>query len=101
MTEEELNATDQYTNQGALLGLDGNDDELVGEVMGALKKMNPLKRVRAMNKLAQPGHSSKGSRAEMEKFFNELPPHIKDGLRKGELRLFHRIKSKGGTRHEN
>ena len=87
MTEEELNATEQYSNQGALLGLDGSDDELVGEVMGALKKMHPLKRMRTMTKLAQPGHPSKGSRAEMERFFHELPAHIKEGLKKGELRL--------------
>ncbi len=87
MTEEELNATEQYTNQGALLGLDGADDEMVGEVLGALRKMNPLKRMRAMHKLTHPGHVSRGSRAEMEKFFNELPAHIRQGLVKGELRL--------------
>jgi hypothetical protein len=87
MTEEELNATSEYTNQGALLGLDGADDETVGEVLGALKKMNPLKRMRTMHKLTQPTHDSRGSRAEMEKFFNELPAHIKQGLKKGELRL--------------
>jgi len=87
MSEEELNATEEYTNQGALLGLDSDDDELVGDVMSTLKKMNPLKRVRTMHKLTNPGHASKGSRAEMERFFNELPKHIKEGLRKGELRL--------------
>jgi hypothetical protein len=87
MSEEELNAIDEYTNQGGLLGLDGHDDELVGEVLGALRKMNPLKRARTMQKLSHPGHSSKGSRAEMERFFNELPAHIREGLKKGELRL--------------
>jgi|SRR6185437_7791771 len=87
MTEEELNATEEYTNQGALLGLDGNDEELVNGVLGALRKMNPLKRARTMQKLAQPPHASRGSRAEMEKFFNELPAHIRQGLKKGELRL--------------
>jgi hypothetical protein len=87
MTEEELNATEEYTNQGGLLGLDGNDEELVGEVMGALKRMHPLKRMRTMHKLTHPGHTSKGSRAEMERFFNELPAHIREGLKKGELRL--------------
>ncbi len=87
MTEEELNATEEYTNAGALLGLDGNDEELVGEVMGALRKMHPLKRARTMQRLSHPGHSSRGSRAEMEKFFNELPAHIREGLKKGELRL--------------
>ncbi|MGH2639515.1 MAG: hypothetical protein ACRDF4_09590, partial [Rhabdochlamydiaceae bacterium] len=86
MTEEELNATEEYTNQGGLIGLDGNDEELVGEVMGALRRMNPLKRARAMQRLAHPGHPSRGSRAEMEKFFSELPAHIREGLKKGELR---------------
>jgi hypothetical protein len=87
MNEQELNATDEYTNQGGLIGLDGHDEELVGEVMGVLNRMNPLKRARTMHKLTQPGHPSRYSRAEMEKFFNELPAHIKEGLRKGELRL--------------
>lgn len=86
MSEEELNATEEYNNQGALLGLDGND-EMMGQVMGALQKMNPIKRAKTIQKLAQPPHASKGSRAEMEKFFNELPAHIKEGLKKGELRL--------------
>ena len=87
MTEEELNATEEYTNQGGLIGLDGADDELVGEVMGALRRMNPIKRARTMQRLTHPGHPSRGSRAEMEKFFNELPAHIREGLKKAELRL--------------
>jgi len=82
----DLNATEEYNNTGALLGLDG-DDELLGEVMGALKKMDPIKRAKAVHKLSHPGGASRGSRAEMERFFAELPKHIKDGLRKGELRL--------------
>lgn len=83
----ELNATEEYNNAGALLGLDGENDELVGEVMGALRKMNPIKRMRTMNKLTTNPYPSKGSRAEMEKHFGELPAHIKAGLSKGELRL--------------
>lgn len=79
--------TDVYNNAGALLGLDGENDELVGEVLGALRKMNPLKRQKVINKLTAPPPASKGSRAEMEKHFNELPDHIKAGLQKGELRL--------------
>ncbi len=38
-------------------------------------------------KLSAPPHMSKGSRAEMEKHFKELPAHIREGLKKGELRL--------------
>lgn len=82
-----LGASEEFTNQGALIGLDGDNDELLGEVLGALKKMNPLKRQRTINKLTAPPAPSKGSRAEMEKHFNELPKHIQDGLAKGELRL--------------
>jgi hypothetical protein len=40
---------EQYNNAGALLGLDEIDND---EVMGALKKMNPIQRVRTINKLA-------------------------------------------------
>lgn len=81
---EQLEATEQYNNQGALLGIDGPDAE---ELLGALKKMNPIMRQKWVNKLANPGVASRGSRAEMEKHFAELPPHIKEGLRKSELRL--------------
>ena len=78
----DLNATEEYNNQGALIGLDDVDnEELVGEVLGALKKMNPLHRMRTMKKLSAPPHLSKGSRAEMEKHFKELPAHIREGLR--------------------
>ncbi len=83
----QLEATDEYTNQGALIGLDGDNEELIGEVLGALKKMNPLKRARVMNRLTANPPASKGSRAEMEKHFSELPPHIREALKKGELRL--------------
>ncbi len=81
---EILDGTEQYNNAGALLGLDGAEGE---ELLGALRKMNPIARQRVVNKLANPGVSSKGSRAEMEKHFAELPPHIKTALAKGELRL--------------
>lgn len=79
-----LAAIEEYNNQGALLGLDGPEGE---EVNNALKRMNPIKRARTLNKLANTGAPSKGSRAEMEKFFAELPPHIKEELVKGTLRL--------------
>jgi hypothetical protein len=81
---ELLEGIEEYNNAGALLGIDGLDGE---ELLGALKKMNPVKRQRTVNKLANTGASSKGSRAEMEKHFAELPPHIKNALAKGELRL--------------
>jgi hypothetical protein len=79
-----LEGIEEYNNAGALLGMDGVDNE---ELLGALKRMNPIQRMRTMNKLANGMPASKGSRAEMEKHFNELPMHIKDALLKGELRL--------------
>lgn len=79
-----LNGIEEYNNAGALLGLEGADAE---ELLGALRKMNPITRQKTINKLASPGAASKGSRAEMEKHFGELPDHIKAALAKGELRL--------------
>lgn len=79
-----LDGINEYNNAGALLGLDGADHE---ELLGALKEMDPLQRMKVMNKLAGGSNASKGSRAEMEKHFGELPQHIKTGLAKGELRL--------------
>lgn len=81
---EGLGALEEYNNAGALIGLDGLDDV---EVMGALRRMNPIKRQRAINKLATPGMPSRGSRAEMEKTFAELPSYVQAGLKSGELRL--------------
>ncbi len=80
----DLEGIEDYNNVGALLGLDGASGD---ELLGALKNMNALQRQKAINKLASGPAPSKGSRAEMEKHFGELPPHIKDALAKGELRL--------------
>lgn len=80
----ELEGIEEYNNVGALLGIDGLDGD---ELLGALRRMNPIKRQKAINKLANTGAPSRGSRAEMEKHFGELPDHIKQALSKGELRL--------------
>src|SRR6266700_5271725 len=79
-----LQGIEEYNNAGALIGVEGIDD---GELIGALKRMNPVKRQRTVNKLSNTGSPSKGSRAEMEKHFGELPPHIQEALANGELRL--------------
>jgi hypothetical protein len=79
-----IEGNEEYNNVGALLGIDGLDGD---ELLGALKQMNPIKRQRAINKLTNTGAPSRGSRAEMEKHFGELPQHIKDGLSRGDLRL--------------
>lgn len=79
-----LEGIEEYNNSAALLGLDGPETQ---ELLGALGRMNPIQRMRMMNKMAGGVPASKGSRAEMEKHFNELPQHIKGGLMKGDLRL--------------
>lgn len=79
-----LGAVEEYNNAGALLGMEGLDGD---ELLGALKRMTPIKRAQTVNKLASPASPSRGSRAEMEKHFNELPAYIKAGLKNGELRL--------------
>lgn len=80
----DLMGIEEYNNAGALLGIDGAEGD---ELMFTLRKMNPVKRQRTINKLANTGTMSRGSRAEMEKHFSELPQNVKDGLAKGELRL--------------
>ena len=76
---------EEYNNQGGLIGLDGLEgDELLGKIR---RIANPIKRQKVINKLTQPSMPSRGSRAEMEKFFHELPVSIKEQLKKAELRL--------------
>jgi hypothetical protein len=75
----------EFNNVGALLGIDGSD--VSNELLGALKALPPIRRQMVINKLAGQGMSSRGSRAEMEKHFKELPAHIKAELAKGNLRL--------------
>ena len=79
-----LEGIDEYNNKGALIGIDGLGD---AELKNALNQMNPVARQKTINMLANNGGPSRGSRAEMEKYFRELPPHIKDGLIRGDLRL--------------
>ena len=43
-----LEGIEEYNNQGALLGLDGADD---AELLGALRRMNPIQRMKTMNKM--------------------------------------------------
>ncbi len=80
----EIAGLEEYNNQGALLGLDGVDGD---ELLGALRRMNPIKRATMIGKLSNIGAPSRGSRGEMEKHFGELPPSIKQALVKGDLRL--------------
>jgi hypothetical protein len=79
-----IEGVEEFNNAGALLGIEGIEDN---ELLGALRRMNPIQRMRTVAKLSNAGGHSKGSRGEMERHFAELPPHIKEGLLKGELRL--------------
>ncbi len=74
----------EYTNPTELLGLNG---EMDAELLGYLNALNPVARARAMNKMVKRNIPSQGSRAEFEKFFVELPKHIKEQLLQGKLRL--------------
>jgi hypothetical protein len=74
----------EYTNPTELLGLNG---EMDAELLGYLNALNPVARARAMSKMTKRNIPSQGSRAEFEKFFVELPKHIKEQLLQGKLRL--------------
>jgi hypothetical protein len=74
----------EYTNPTDLIGLNG---EMDAELLGYLNALNPVARAKAMNKVVKRHIPSQGSRAEFEKFFLELPAHIKEQLLQGKLRL--------------
>lgn len=76
-------ARSEYPNAGDLMGL----DDLSTELMGYLGSLDIVTRTKVMQKLAKRTAPSQGSRAEMEKFFAELPDAIKEGLLTGKLRL--------------
>lgn len=80
----QLAAIEEFNNAGALLGTEMMDSD---ELNAAIKAMPPVQRAKAIQKLTGNPFPSKGSRAEMEKHFPELPSHIKGALGKGELRL--------------
>ena len=73
----------EYTNPTELMGLGEVEEELLGD----LKRLNPLARAKALQKLVKKPIPSQGSRAEFEKFFVELPKSIKEQLLQGKLRL--------------
>lgn len=80
----QLEIIEEYNNAGALLGTEVMESE---ELNAAVQRLPLMQKVGVMKKLATPAMPSKGSRAEMEKHFSELPAHIREGLKKGELRL--------------
>lgn len=75
----------EYNNAGDLFGVDASG--VTDELLGALRQMNPVQRQKVVNQLVRPAAASRGSRAEMEKHFKELPAHIREQLIKSDLRL--------------
>jgi len=73
----------EYNMVGELVGLGALD----GAGMQKLQQMEPLPRMQALKKLVGGIHQSRRSRAEFEKFFRQIPQHVKDGLITGSLRL--------------
>lgn len=71
----------EYNNAGELFGLDATNAVL--QSGSAAAKAAMLKKIAASGRSSE----SRKSRAEFEKFFPQLPLHIKEGLRTGKLRL--------------
>ena len=77
MTDELMNS--EYNNVGELFG--------IGELERATHGMTPVKKAMFIRKIAGQVHGSRRSRAEMEKFFKQVPKHVKRELLKGGVRL--------------
>ncbi len=75
----------EYSNAGELLGLSGED--ISSELLGYLGSLDAVTRHKVVNRMQKRHIASTGSRAEMEKFFGELPDQIKKQLASGKLRL--------------
>lgn len=74
----------EYNNAGELLGFDVLEG---GDLINALDNLPPVKKFQVMKKLTKGTKLSRGSRAEIEKFFKQMPDHVKKELLKGALRL--------------
>lgn len=69
----------EYNNVGELFG--------IGELEALTHHMAPKQKMKAIMRLGRQVKSSRRSRGEMEKFFKQLPKHVKQGLIKGTIRL--------------
>lgn len=74
----------EYNNVGELMGI---DEALLGEITELMGTMGTADKVRFLKKISSKPMSSRGSRAEFEKFFKEVPPGVKQSLVDGDLRL--------------
>ena len=77
MTDDLMDS--EYNNVGELFG--------IGELERATQGMSPVKKAMFIRKIAGQVHGSRRSRAEMEKFFKQVPKHVKRELLKGGVRL--------------
>ncbi len=77
MIEEIMDS--EYNNVGELFGF--------GELEKCTRHMNPVQKVKAISRMSRQVKASRRSRGEMEKFFKQLPKHVKQELVKGTLRL--------------
>lgn len=77
MLDEMLDS--EFNNVGELFGF--------GELEKAVRHMSPTQRVKAISRMSRQIRASRRSRGEMEKFFKQLPKHVKQELVKGRLRL--------------
>lgn len=77
MLDELMNS--EYNNVGELFGH--------GVIKEAMKGMNKQEMIQIFARLSRQINSSRRSRAEMEKFFIQVPNHVKHELIKGTMRL--------------
>lgn len=86
-----------FNNAGELMGI---DEAMSGELTEYLGRLSPIHKAVAIKKLTQKPHGSRGSRAEFEKFFKELPADVRKALLKGDLHLadytIYSVKAVGG-----
>lgn len=73
----------EYNNSGELFGIDAVTMARIAQ--GA----SPIQKAQILKKIAQQGQAqvSRGSRRDMEKYFKQLPEHVKGELVKGSIRL--------------
>ncbi len=74
----------EYNNAGELLGIDASMD---GDLTQYLNGLGAVQRAKVLQKLAAKPMMSRGSRAEFEKFFKEVPDAVKGELLSGKMRL--------------
>ncbi len=74
----------EYNNVGELMGI---DDALMGEVSELMGRMKTSDKVKFIRKISSKSTASRGSRAEFEKFFKEVPNGVRQSLISGDLRL--------------